>query len=39
MLWRKKQPIQIDFRRNWHSYSEGFGSADGEYWIGEYTQQ
>lgn len=34
MLWRKKQPIQIDFRRNWQSYSEGFGSADGEYWIG-----
>lgn len=34
MLWRKEQPTQIDFRRNWQSYSEGFGSADGEYWIG-----
>ncbi|KAG0728420.1 Angiopoietin-related protein 1 [Chionoecetes opilio] len=34
MLWRRKQPTQIDFRRTWKSYVEGFGDPDGEYWIG-----
>lgn len=34
MLQRKKMPTQIDFRRPWQSYAEGFGDADGEYWLG-----
>ncbi|XP_071520664.1 uncharacterized protein [Panulirus ornatus] len=34
MLRRRHQPSQVDFRRDWSSYSEGFGNPEGEYWIG-----
>lgn len=34
MVRRQPQTNQLDFRRGWNSYRNGFGDPEGEYWIG-----
>ncbi|KAK7069254.1 Angiopoietin-like 1 [Halocaridina rubra] len=34
ILRRQPQINQLDFKRNWEAYVEGFGDPYGEYWIG-----
>ncbi|XP_018028149.1 fibrinogen C domain-containing protein 1-A-like isoform X2 [Hyalella azteca] len=34
MLHRQQQEQQLNFRRDWREYEEGFGDPSGEYWIG-----
>lgn len=29
----------VDFNRSWQTYEEGFGQADGEYWLGKKYKQ
>ena len=35
ILQRRPLPQQINFRRGWEEYKEGFGDPESEYWIGE----
>ncbi|XP_068236037.1 fibrinogen-like protein 1 [Palaemon carinicauda] len=34
IMRRQPSSPQLDFRRDWNSYEDGFGDARGEYWIG-----
>lgn len=36
VLHRQKQTPQVNFNESWSTYKSGFGSADGEYYIGEF---
>uniref|UniRef100_UPI00398F227A microfibril-associated glycoprotein 4-like n=1 Tax=Pristiophorus japonicus TaxID=55135 RepID=UPI00398F227A len=33
-MFQKRQDGSVDFYRGWDDYKRGFGSADGEYWLG-----
>lgn len=32
---QRKIDGSVDFNRSWQTYKEGFGQADGEYWLGK----
>jgi hypothetical protein len=38
MLHRQQQKRQLNFRRDWREYEEGFGDPSGEYWIGAFLE-